>query len=163
MNRATKLALLVLLFAVSSRAQTSPGPAGVDFLPDRVQPAGTARNIFAQPILDTRDVFLFKDKTESILAVAQGLFLVSDGIVTRSRVQNGASYEGNPVVSFLTGTHPTWGRMAPLGAAQEVVGIWLGTEMKRSRNRFVRKVWWLPQAVGIGGNLSGTAYGILTR
>jgi hypothetical protein len=160
MNRAAKLSLLVLLSAVSMRAQTTPGIAGAYILPDRIQ---ATRNVFARPFLDTRDAFLFKDKGESILAIAQGIFLVSDGIVTRSRVQNGASYEGNPAVSFLAGTHPTWGRMAPLGAVQEVVGIWLGTEMKRSRNRFVRKVWWLPQAVGIGGNLSGTAYGILTR
>jgi len=160
MNRAAKLSLLVLLSAVSLRAQTSPALARTELLPDHIQ---SSRNVFARPFLDTRDAFLFKDKTESILAVAQGFFLISDGIVTRSRVRNGDSYEGNPAVSFLTGRYPTWGRMAPLGAAQEVVGIWLGTEMKRSRNHFVRKIWWLPQAVGIGGNLSGTAYGILTR
>jgi hypothetical protein len=160
MNRATKLMLLVLLFAVSSRAQTSPGLAGVSSLPDHMQ---HARNALAQPFLDARDAFLFKDKAESILAVTQGLFLVSDGIVTRSRVRNGSSVEINPAVTFFTGPHPTWNRMAPLGAAQEIVGIWLGTEMKRSRNRFFRKTWWIPQAIGIGGNLSGTAYGILTR
>ena len=85
MNRATKLSLLALLFAVSSRAQTSPGLAEANLLPDHIQPA---RNVFAQPFLDTRDAFLFKDKAESILAVAQGLFLVSDGIVTRTSVRN---------------------------------------------------------------------------
>jgi hypothetical protein len=160
MNRAAKLSLLVLLSAVSLRAQTSPALARTELLPDHIQPS---RNVFVRPFLGTRDAFLFKDKTESILAVAQGLFLISDGIVTRSRVRNGDSYEGNPAVSFLTGRYPTWGRMVPLGAVQEVVGIWLGTEMKRSRNHFFRKIWWVPQAVGIGGNLSGTAYGILTR
>jgi hypothetical protein len=160
MNRATKLSLLVLLFAVSSRAQTSPGPAGADILLDHIQPA---RNVFAQPFLDTRDAFLFKDKAESILAVTQGFFLVSDGIVTRADVRLGANQEINPAVRLLTGPYPTWKRMAPLGAVQEIAGIWLGTEMKRSRNRFFRRVWWVPQAVGIGGNLSGAAYGILTR
>lgn len=160
MNRAAKLSLLLLLCAVSAKAQTSPAFAGASILPDRIQPA---RNILARPFVDTRDALLFKDKAESILAVTQGIFLISDGIVTRSRVQNGSSYEGNPAVSFFTGRYPTWGRMAPLGAVQEVVGIWLGTEMKRSHNRFLRRVWWLPQAAGIGGNLSGTAYGILTR
>ena len=88
MNRAAKLSLLVLLSAVSLRAQTSLALVRTEFLPDHIQPS---RNIFARPFLDTRDAFLFKDKTESILAVAQGLFLVSDGIVTRSRVQNGGS------------------------------------------------------------------------
>jgi hypothetical protein len=160
MNRATKLSLLVLLFAVSSRAQTSPGPAGADLLPDHIQPA---RKVFVQPFLDAKDAFLFKDKAESILAVTQGFFLVCDGIVTRTDVRNGRNAEINPLVRSLTGPYPTWNRMAPLGAAQEIVGIWLGTEMKRSQNRFFRKVWWVPQAVGIGGNLSGAAYGILTR
>jgi len=144
MNRTAKLSLLVLLSAVSLRAQTSPALGRTELLPDHIQPS---RNVFARPFLDTRDALLFKDKTESILAVAQGFFLISDGIVTRSRVRNGDSYEGNPAVSFLTGRYPTWSRMAPLGAAQEVVGIWLGAEMKRSRNHFVRKIWWLPQAV----------------
>jgi hypothetical protein len=48
-------------------------------LQDHIQPT---RNDFAQPFLDTRDAFLFKDKAESILAATQGFFLVSDGIVT---------------------------------------------------------------------------------
>jgi hypothetical protein len=160
MNRAIKLSLLVLLFAVPSRAQTSPGPLGANILPEHSQPA---RNVFAQPFLDTRDAFLFKDKAESILAATQGFFLLSDGIVTRSRVQAGGVEEINPAVRSLTGPYPTWNRMAPLGAVQEIVGIWMGTEMKHSRNHFLRRAWWIPQAIGIGGNLSGTAYGILTR
>lgn len=160
MNRATKLSLLVFLFAVSSSAQNSPSAAGANILPDHVQPA---RNVFAQPFLDTRDAFLFKDKAESILAFTQGIFLVSDGLVTRADVRSGGVQEINPAVRVFTGPYPTWNRMAPLGAVQEVVGIWLGTEMKRSRNRFFRRTWWVPQAVGIGGNLSGTAYGIHTR
>jgi hypothetical protein len=160
MNQAAKLSLLVLLFAVSLRAQTSPVLARADILPDHIKPA---RNVFAQPFLDTRDAFLFKDKAESILAATQGLFLASDGIVTRARVRSGASIEFNPAVRVFTGPNPTWSRMAPLGAVQEIVGIWLGTEMKRSRNRFFRRVWWIPQVAGIGGNLSGTAYGILTK
>ena len=125
MNRATKLSLLALLFAVSSRAQTSPGLAEANLLPDHIQPA---RNVFAQPFLDTRDAFLFKDKAESILAVAQGLFLVSDGIVTRTSVRNHSDEEINSAIRVLTGPYPTWNRMAPLGAVQEIVGIWLGTE-----------------------------------
>jgi hypothetical protein len=129
-------------------------------LPDHIQPT---RNVFAQPFLDTRDAFLFKDKAESILAATLGFFLVSDGIVTRASVRYSSNEEINPAVRLLTGPYPTWNRMAPLGAVQEIAGIWLGTEMKRSRNRFFRRAWWIPQAVGIGGNLSGAAYGILKR
>jgi len=160
MNRATQLLLLALLFAMPSSAQTLPDRAQTNDLPEHIQPA---RNVFAQPFLDTRDAFLFKDKSESVLALAQGFFLVSDGIVTRASVQSGGIEEINPAVRALTGPYPTWNRMAPLGAVQEIVGIWLGTEMKRSRNRFFRRTWWIPQAVGIGGNLSGAAYGIITR
>jgi hypothetical protein len=159
-NRATKLFLMVLLFAVSSRAQTVPSPARADVLPDHIQPS---RKPYLKPFLDLRDAFLFKDKAESVLAITQGLFLVSDGIVTRADVRRGANQEIDPVVRLFTGPYPTWNRMAPLGAVQEIVGIYLGTEMKRSRNRFIRRVWWVPQVVAIGGNSSGTAYGILTR
>src|SRR5579862_4924885 len=159
MNRATKLSLF-LLFAVSTKAQVLPALARVTDLPEHIQPA---RNVLAKPFLDTRDAFLFKDKAESILAVTQGFFLVSDGIVTRTNVRGGNNTELDPASRFLLGPFPTWNRMAPLGAVQEIVGIYLGPEMKRSRNRFIRKVWWIPQAAGIGGNLFGAAYGILTR
>jgi hypothetical protein len=158
--QATKLFLMVLLFAVSSRAQALTDLARANELQEHIHPA---RNTFAKPFLDVRDAFLFKDKSESLLAVTQGFFLISDGIVTRADVRHGANQEINPAVRLLTGPYPTWNRMAPLGAVQEIVGIYLGTEMKRSRNRFIRKVWWIPQVAGIGGNLSGTAYGILTR
>jgi len=159
-NRATKLFLMVLLFAASSRAQTVPSLARANVLPDHIQPA---RKTLLKPFLDVRDAFLFKDKAESVLAVTQGLFLISDGIVTRADVRGGANQEIDPAVRLLAGPYPTWKRMAPLGVVQEIVGIYLGTEMKRSRNRFIRKVWWVPQVAGIGGNSSGTAYGILAR
>lgn len=160
MNRATKLSLMVLLFAMSSRAQTLPSLARANELPDHIQPA---RNTFAKPFLDVRDAFLFKDKAESALAVTQGFFLISDGIVTRTNARRGHNEELDPASRFLLGPYPTWNRMAPLGAVQEIMGIYLGTEMKRSRNRFIRKVWWIPQTAGIAGNLFGTSYGILTR
>jgi hypothetical protein len=160
MNRATQLLLLVLLFAAPSSAQALPDLAQTNDLPEHIQPA---RNVFARPLLDARDAFLFKDKTESTLALTQGFFLISDGIVTHANGRRGSNPELDPASRFLLGPYPSWHRMAPLGALQEVVGIYLGTEMKRSRNRLLRKVWWLPQAAGIGGNLFGTAYGILTR
>jgi hypothetical protein len=160
MNRATQLLLLALLFAMPSSAQTLPDRAQTNDLPEHIQPA---RNIFARPFLDARDAVLFKDKTESTLAFTQGIFLISDGIVTHANGRRGSNPELDPASRFLLGPYPSWHRMAPLGALQEVVGIYLGTEMKRSRNRILRKVWWIPQAAGIGGNLFGTAYGILTR
>jgi len=138
MNRDTKLSLLVLLFAVSTNAQSSPTLARVTDLPEHIQPA---RNVLAKPFLDTRDAFLFKDKAESILAITQGFFLVFDGIVTRTNERRGSNTELDAPSRFLLGPYPTWKRMAPLGAVQEIVGIYLGTEMKRSRNRFIRKGW----------------------
>jgi len=160
MNRAAKLFFLLLFFAASSRAQTLPAQARADLLPEHIQPS---RHVFARPFLDVRDAFLFKDKTESILAATQGLFLITDGITTHAVARQGSGVEIDPGIRLLTGPYPTWKRMAPLGALQEIAGIWLGTEMKRSRNRFLRSVWWLPQAAGIGGNLSGTAYGLLAK
>jgi hypothetical protein len=160
MNRATLLLLLVLLFAAPSGAQALPDLARANDLPDHIQPS---RNVFAKPFRDARDALLFKDRVESMLAFTQGFFLISDGVVTRANERRGNNPELNPASRLLLGPHPAWNRMAPLGALQEVFGIYLGTEMKRSRNRHFRKVWWIPQVVGIGGNLFGTGYGILTR
>jgi hypothetical protein len=160
MNRAALLFLLVLLFAVPSSAQALPDLVRTKELPEHIQPS---RNVFAKPFLDARDALLFKDKAESMLALTQGFLLISDGIVTRANGRRGNNPELDPASRFLLGPYPAWNRMAPLGALQEVVGIYLGTEMKHSRNRRLRKVWWIPQVVGIGGNLFGTGYGILTR
>jgi hypothetical protein len=160
MNRAAKLFLVLLLFSVPASAQILPDLVRAKDLPEHIQPS---RNAFAKPFLDARDAFLFKDKSESLLAATQGFFLISDGIVTRANGRRGSNPELDPASRFLLGPYPAWNRMAPLGAIQEMVGIYLGTEMKRSRNRRLRKIWWLPQVAGIGGNLFGTGYGILTR
>ena len=162
-NRATKLFLMVLLFAASSRAQTVPSLARANVLPDHIQPA---RKTLLKPFLDVRDAFLFKDKAESVLAVTQGLFLISDGIVTRADVRGGANQGNRSGESeLLSGPYPTWKRMAPLGSRSRNCRHLFGNRKMIGEAGTVLsgKSWWVPQVAGIGGNSSGTAYGILAR
>jgi hypothetical protein len=53
----------------------------------------------------------------------------------------------------------THGRaVAYSSATAELLGVaWLGSRLKNSNNRVARKLWWLPQAIEIGGHLWGIA------
>lgn len=94
------------------------------------------------------------DKPVMALVLSQSAALVADGITTRERVRLGYT-ELDPVTKVFLGSRPTWVRMAPLGALQCLLETWLAERMRTSRSRWVRRLWWLPQSVGIGGNIWG--------
>lgn len=96
------------------------------------------------------------------LAAAQTAALVSDGVTTRQFLGRGY-VEVDPVARILIGRKPTWGRMVPLGAVQVFAGAWLGEQMAMSRHTWVRRLWWLPQAIGIAGNAAATAHNVSLR
>jgi hypothetical protein len=95
-----------------------------------------------------------RDKPVLTLGVAQSAALVTDGITTRERVQQGYT-ETDPVTRLVLGPKPSWGAMAPLGAAQCLLETWLAERMRTSRYKWVRRIWWVPQSVGISGNVWG--------
>jgi hypothetical protein len=94
------------------------------------------------------------DKPVMTLALAQSAALVADGITTRERVRLGYT-EFDPVTKIFLGSRPTWARMAPLGVVQCLLETWLAERMRTSTHKWVRRFWWLPQSVGIGGNIGG--------
>ena len=96
------------------------------------------------------------DKPVLALGLAQSAVLVADGVTTRERVRMGYT-EFDPVTKIFLGSRPTWGRMAPLGAVQCLLETWLAERMRTSTNKWIRKLWWLPQSVGISGNIWGVA------
>lgn len=96
------------------------------------------------------------------LAAAQTAALVSDGVTTRQFLSRGY-VEVDPVARILIGRKPTWGRMVPLGAVQVFAGAWLGEQMAMSRHTWVRRLWWLPQAIGIAANTAATAHNVTLR
>src|SRR5579862_184328 len=95
-----------------------------------------------------------RDKPVLTMSVAQSVALVTDGITTQQRVRQGYT-ESDPVTRIFLGPRPNWGGMAPLGAAQCLLETWLAERMHTSKHKWVRRFWWVPQSVGIGGNLWG--------
>ena len=103
-----------------------------------------------------------KNKPILALTTIQAAALVSDGVTTRQFLRRGYT-EVDPVARILIGSKPTWARMAPLGAAQVVAGMWLAQRMAASRHVWVRRFWWLPQIMGIAGNLAATGHNVALR
>ena len=94
------------------------------------------------------------DKPVLALGLAQSAALVADCVTNRQRVQLGYT-EFDPVTKIFLGSRPTWGRMAPLGAVQCLLETWLAERMRTSTHKWIRRFWWVPQSVGISGNIWG--------
>lgn len=87
------------------------------------------------------------------LGLAQGAAEAWDGYTTRRNIESG-HYEADPISRAFIGRYPTWDTMIPAGTLQVVGTALLAERMRRSRNRFVRKLWFLPQAASIGVSLA---------
>jgi|SRR2546427_2471310 len=103
-----------------------------------------------------------KNKPILALTTIQAAALVSDGVTTRQFLRRGYT-EVDPLARILIGSKPTWARMAPLGAAQVIAGMWIAQRMATSRHVWVRRFWWLPQIMGIAGNLAATGHNVALR
>jgi hypothetical protein len=100
-----------------------------------------------------------KNRPVVLLGAAQTGALISDGVTTRQYLQRGY-VEVDPLTRALLGRTPTWGRMAPLGAVQVLAGMWLAERMAKSQHVWVRRLWWLPQTIGIAGNIAASAHNV---
>ena len=103
-----------------------------------------------------------KNKPLLALTAAQTAALVSDGVTTRLFLRRGY-VEVDPLARILIGRKPTWARMAPLGAVQVVAGMWLAEQMASSQHPWVRRLWWLPQVIGIAANAASSAHNATLR
>ena len=93
------------------------------------------------------------------LTGAQAAAMFADGITTRAETRAGG-HELDPLTRVFIGSRPTWSRMAPAGAAVVVSEAWLADRMRRSRHKWVRAIWWAPQAATIGANLWGVNHNV---
>ena len=92
-----------------------------------------------------------------LLGAVQTGALISDGVTTRQYLHRGY-VEVDPLTRAFLGRTPTWSRMAPLGTVQVIAGMWLAERMSKSQHVWVRRLWWLPQMVGITGNVAASAH-----
>lgn len=97
-----------------------------------------------------------------MLGAAQTGALIADGVTTRQYLHRGY-VEVDPLTRAFLGRTPTWSRMAPLGAVQVVAGMWLAERMSKSEHLWVRRLWWLPQTVGFGGNVAASVHNTTLR
>ena len=97
-----------------------------------------------------------------LLGTIQTGALISDGVTTRQYLHRGY-VEVDPLTRAFLGRTPTWSRMAPLGAVQVIAGMWLAERMSKSQHVWVRRLWWLPQTIGIAGNIAATAHNTTLR
>jgi hypothetical protein len=100
-----------------------------------------------------------KNRPILVLAAGQTAALVSDGVTTRQYLHRGYT-EVDPVARILIGSKPTWARMAPLGAVQVIASMWLAERMASSGHVWVKRLWWLPQVVGIAANATASAHNV---
>ena len=98
-----------------------------------------------------------KDKPVATLGATQAIVLVADGVITRRNIKQDG-IELDPVSRAFIGSQPTWARMAPVGIAQTIGGMWLGEKMKTNRHVWVRRFWWAPQTAGIASNGFGFTF-----
>lgn len=103
-----------------------------------------------------------KNRPVIFLGAIQTGALISDGVTTRQYLHRGY-VEIDPLTRILLGRTPTWGRMVPLGAVQVVAGMWLAERMSKSQHVWVRLLWWLPQTIGIAGNIAASAHNVTLR
>jgi hypothetical protein len=149
-------------------SETSAEFAAIRFTPAIPEPPGIFEDhTDAGPSVLPKACFLhsqnfcraLKDRRVVLLGGLQTGALISDGISTRQFLSHGYS-EVDPVAKIFIGSKPTWGRMAPIGAAQVFAGMWLGERMATSRHPWVRRFWWLPQTLGIAGNVAATVHNL---
>lgn len=81
--------------------------------------------------------------------------MLTDGILTQRALAHG-SREIDPAVTPFLGSHPRPAVMYAAGAVVCIGEAYLAERMHRSRHRWIRRMWWLPQTVTIGAS----AYGI---
>jgi hypothetical protein len=147
-------------------SHTSAGFAAIRFTPAMPAPPGVfeshtsaGASVLPQPCFLHFRSFCraLKDRRFVLLDGLQTAALISDGVTTRQFLKHGYS-EVDPVAKIFIGSKPTWARMAPIGAAQVFAGMWLGERMASSRHVWVRRFWWLPQTLGIAGNVAATVH-----
>ena len=141
--------------------RASPSPSAVVDPPNRLLKSD---NRAIHPVRSTKCILFneslcqaLKNRRIVVFATMQTAALISDGVTTRQFLRRGY-VEVDPVTRILIGTRPTWARMAPLGSVQVAAGMWLAERMATSRHVWIRRFWWLPQAIGTAGNAAATAH-----
>lgn len=102
----------------------------------------------------------FQSKPVDILAGVQLGMSLADSANTQAWLASSPNhYEVDPIARpFVHNGAIAYG----LDIAGTVATAWVASRMRRSHNRVVRRLWWLPQSLVIAGNTEGIVYSSVT-
>jgi hypothetical protein len=88
---------------------------------------------------DRKHAFYWLDRTALTYGLVQGSAEIFDGVTTRYFIHHCSHcFEDDPMSRLLLGTHPSWGKMIPMGIAEAAVSAYSYQRMRRSPHRFAR-------------------------
>lgn len=102
-------------------------------------------------------LFCHPQPAPAMLTLTQSALVAADLRQTaRNREAYGTGFqELNPLARPIVNAGPA--AMAVAGYAEVAGTAWLAQRLRRSGNRVARRIWWLPQALGIAGHAWGLA------
>jgi hypothetical protein len=90
--------------------------------------------------------FYWLDRKSLTYGLEQGGAEVFDGVTTRYFIHHCSHcFENDPMSRLLLGTHPSWGKMIPMGMAEAAVSTYSYRSLSHSPNRILRAAApWVP-------------------
>jgi hypothetical protein len=83
--------------------------------------------------------FYWLDRKSLTYGLAQGGAEIFDGVTTRYFIHHCSHcFENDPMSRLLLGTHPSWGKMIPMGITEAAVATYSYRSMSHSQNRILR-------------------------
>ena len=108
----------------------------------KVEP-GASSVIQARPpiqvVTEHKHAFYWLDRIALTYGLVQGGAEIFDGVTTRRFVEHCSHcFEKDPLSRLLLGTHPSWGKMIPVGFAEAAVSAYSYQRLSRSPHRLIR-------------------------
>jgi hypothetical protein len=96
------------------------------------------RSQIPTPVEKTRP-FYWLDRKSLAFGLAQGGAEIFDGVTTRYFIHHcSLCFENDPMSRLLMGTHPSWGKMIPMGIGEAALSTYSYRRLSHSPNRFLR-------------------------
>ena len=94
------------------------------------------------PVSGEREhAFYWLDRKSLTYGLVQGGAEIYDGVTTRYFIHHCSHcFENDPMSRLLLGTHPSWGKMIPMGIAEAAVATYSYRSLSHSPNRILRRV-----------------------
>jgi hypothetical protein len=83
--------------------------------------------------------FYWLDRKSLTYGLVQGGAEIFDGVTTRYFIHHcSLCFESDPMSRLLMGTHPSWGKMIPMGIGEAALSTYSYRRLSRSPNRLLR-------------------------